>query len=403
MSLFRDLFKNLSFGNIFKPCNTSAELQAVLLDLMPLEIPQAYIQSNSPVAVANARFKGRADLFCEIRALEVADETSPLLICGQPYIGKTAFLRSLPYRVGPFLVPLLVDVRKLVSALTLSEFAENLALQIIEAARQLPRPLELPSFDRTKLVLDPFPTLLDWFRELEAVFPDRRFLLCLDDFHCLDQLAETIPPSVPLNFLRHVLQHRPAWGFIFTTSSDPKCRPDYWTWSSYLISSRTLRLGYLDEQSARDLILRPLDFFLDIYEPAAVDAIIHLTGCHPFFLQLTCYELVEYLNRPIAVENRRHDRTLKATVQDVEAVIPAVLERAGSYFSKLMQTLLPRHHSVMTRLAQGQAPTVQDKIVLSQLERADILKRTGVRYSFQVPLLQKYIQWVTEGSVVEDD
>lgn len=287
MSLLRDLFKKLPFGTTLKPWNTSAELQAVLLEWMRIEIPQAYIQSNS--LVANIRFKGRADFFREIRALQVADQTSALLVYGQPRIGKSSLLRCLPYRLGPFLVPLLIDVRKLASALTLSEFAENLAVQIIEAARQLPRPLQFPSFDRRKLAVDPFPALLDWFSEFERVVPKKRFLLCLDDFHCLGQLAETIPLAVPLNFLRHILQHRSAWCFLFTSSYDPKCRPDYCTWSSYLIADRVLRLPYLDEQSARELILRPLDLFPDIYEPAAVDAIIHLTGCHPFLLQLTCY------------------------------------------------------------------------------------------------------------------
>lgn len=97
------------------------------------------------------------------------------------------------------------------------------------------------------------------------------------------------------------------------------------------------------------------------------------------------------------MESRRHDRTLKATVQDVDAIIPAVLERAGSYFSSLMRTLLPRHHRLLARLAQGQPPVAQDKAASLQLERISILKHTAAAgYSFQVPLLQKYIECVME-------
>jgi hypothetical protein len=128
-------------------------------------------------------------------------------------------------------------------------------------------------------------------------------------------------------------------------------------------------------------IVRPLDCFPDIYDPAAVDAIIHLTGCHPFLLQLTCYELVQRLNRDIR-ENGRDASTLKATPQDVEIVIPAVLERGGDYFCELMRSFLPRHHDLMGRLAKGKTPTVQDKAVLRQLERRDILKNTTTGYSF---------------------
>jgi hypothetical protein len=60
----------------------------------------------------------------------------------------------------------------------------------------------------------------------------------------------------------------------------------------------------------------------------AIDTIIHLTRCQPYLVQLTCYEVVELLNRDIW-ENRRDTSTPKATARDVETVIATVLERGG--------------------------------------------------------------------------
>ena len=104
----------------------------------------------------------------------------------------------------------------------------------------------------------------------------------------------------PLNFLGNVLQHRTAWTLLFSGSHEPNELPDYW--SDYLINTRTLRVSYWDEESARELIVEPVEDFPDICDCAkrsakgdrtAVDAIIHLTRCQPYLVQLTCYEVVE--------------------------------------------------------------------------------------------------------------
>ncbi len=52
-------------------------------------------------------------------------------------------------------------------------------------------------------------------------------------------------------------------------------------WSDYLINTRTLRVSYLDEESARELIVQPVEDFTNIYEPTALDTIIRLTRCQP--------------------------------------------------------------------------------------------------------------------------
>lgn len=81
-----------------------------------------------------------------------------------------------------------------------------------------------------------------------------------------------------------------------------------------------------------------MEDFPNIYDRTAVDAILHLTHYQPYLVQLTCYEVVELLNRDIR-ENRRDANSPKATAQDVETVIPTVLERGGEYFLQLWKSL----------------------------------------------------------------
>ncbi len=138
-----------------------------------------------------------------------------------------------------------------------------------------------------------------------------------------------------------------------------------------------------------------MEDFPNIYDRTAVDTIIHLTRCQPYLVQLTCYEVVELLNRDIR-ENRRDASTPKATARDVETVIPIVLERGGQYFGELWKSLTDSDRNLLQRLVQGETPTTQDKAVLRKLERKEILEKTESSYRFQVPLVQKYIEQVVE-------
>ena len=104
---------------------------------------------------------------------------------------------------------------------------------------------------------------------------------------------------------------------------------------------------------------------------------------------------MERLNRDIR-ENSRDTSTPKATAQDVETVIPTVLERCGEYFWELWRSLTDSDRNLLRRLVQGETPAAQDKAVLRKLERKEILEKTESGYSLQVPLVQNYVEQVVE-------
>jgi len=407
ITALRELLNSLAFGKKARLATTFGSLAQRWLSILETaqhtlqeqaryskELRQVYLAGNAlDPQIAKNRFKGRIDLFREIETLALADQPPVLLLYGGRRTGKTSALKYLPHRVGANLVPLLVDVQRAASATTLSGLAEGLAKEVIEAARRLPRRLDLPYPNKNKLAQDPFPALQDWLGEIERTVPSKRFLLCLDEFERLSELVEATGSRTPLNFLRNVLQHRTSWTLLFSGSHEPKELPDYW--SDYLINTRSLRVSYLDEDSARELIVQPVEDFINIYQPTAVDAIIHLTHCQPYLVQLTCYEVVELLNRDIR-ENRRDASTPKATARDVETVIPTVLERGGRYFDELWRSLTESDRNLLRRLIQGETPIPQDKAVLRKLERKEILEKTESGYSFQVPLVQNYVEQVVE-------
>ncbi len=395
LALIKNALVGVSFGNAAQSWLTILETAQCTLNeqaQQSQEIRQVYIAGNSlDPETAKNRFKGRIDIFREIETLALSEQPPVLLLYGGRRTGKTSALKYLPYRIQANIVPLLVDLQGAASATTLKGLAENLAQQIIEAARRLPRRVYLPRPDVNKLAEDPFPALQTWLTEIERGNPGKRFLLCLDEYERLGEVVEATSSRVPLNFIRNLLQHQRKWILLFSGSHELSELPAYW--SDYLINTRALRMTYLQESEACDLIRQPVENFHNIYKPTTVDAIIQVTHCQPFLVQLVCYELVESLNRDIRRNTREAD-TVKATVQDVKKIIPVVLERGDQYFQELWTSLAESDRSLLRRIIHGETPTQQDKGVVRKLTRKEILTPEG--NAFQVPLVQKYIEQLLE-------
>ena len=223
------------------------------------EIPQVYIAGNAlDPETAKSRFKGRQDLFREIENIALRSPPPTLLLYGNRRTGKTSTLKYLPQKVGGNLIPLMVDVQGIASTNNLPGLAKSLVRQIIDSAR-ISRNLTLPLPDKEELKTDPFLTLQDWFTDIERTAPGKRFLLCLDEFERLEEIistTESTNPRAPLNFLRYVIQNRSAWTLLFSGSHTLDEMESYW--SDYLISTRYVRLTYLEKSEAEELITHPV-------------------------------------------------------------------------------------------------------------------------------------------------
>lgn len=275
-------------------------------------------------------------------------------------------------------------------------------MQIIEAGRRNKRRLDLPypSFLQNNkahpmrksprsVQQDVFIDLQDWFAEIERAHPEKRFLLCLDEFERLSEVISATNSRVPLNFLRNILQHRRRWILPFSGSHTFDDLPNYW--SDYLINTRTIRVSFLDEESARSLITEPVKDFPNIYQQGAVDKIIELTHCQPYLIQLVCYEVVELLNREIRAKKRR-SRDITASINDIDSVTPIVLERGNQYFRELWYSFNDNERDFLYCLTNGNTSVETDKAIVRRLIRKEILNQEG-NY-FQVPLVQKFIEQI---------
>ena len=345
------------------------------------EIPQVYIAGSAlDPETAKKRFKGRQDIFREIENFSLMDQPPVLLLNGGRRTGKTSSLKYLPDKVGSDIVPLLVDMQGSAVATTLKGIAAYLAEAIIKAA-QKSRNLELPYPDWEKRPDEPFLSLQDWFTTIERQVPGKRFLLCLDEYERLGEVVSSTGSRAPLNFLRHNLQHNRRWILLFSGVHIVSELEPYW--SDYLINARSLRLSYLKEDEARELVTAPIPDFPSIYEPAAVDTIIKETGCQPYLVQLLCSVVVDHLNS---------QKRQLATPEDVQTCLPKAIEIGDPYFNELWTKLPENDQNLLLTLVTGEKLDPLPGVSLQRLMKKDILHKTAQGYGFQVPLIERYIE-----------
>lgn len=348
------------------------------------KIPTAYIAGNSlDPDRAETRFKGRQDLFNQIATLTMTKLPPTLLFYGGRRIGKTSTLKYLSQKMGSDIIPLFVDMQGLQA-----EDPRNFVLdfaQAIQTSAYKARNYTWPAIDDDAVQRDPFPALRRWFTEIENVVDRaKRILLCLDEFERLDRIFSPDQIQAPLYFFRSVLQHRQRWIPLFSGSTHPDNLQPHW--NDCLINVESLHISYLSEAAARELIRQPVPDFPDIYTPAAVDRIIHLTRRHPFWVQTLCAAIVETLNqRPNPLEQT-------ASAEDVDAALEVALERGRTTLNELWGKLSAAERDCCDRILHNEMITKTDRGAIRRLLNLEIIEKQDETYQFQMPLIEHFLK-----------
>lgn len=366
------------------------------------EIDSPYV-IGVPLTDQQEIFVGRTDISGRIEQLLLDRRRPPLLLYGQRRMGKTSLLNNLGRLLPSTIVPLFVDLQgPATRASNDSGFLYNIARGMTDSALRQ-RNLNLPPLTREMLQADPFTRFDEWLDEVETAAGQRTILLALDEFEALHEAIqkERFTASAVMGMLRHLIQHRPRLKILLAGSHTLEA---FQEWASYLINVQVVRIGYLHEDEALQLIERPVQGFALRYDAAATHRILTLTRGHPFLVQLLCAELVAGKNEQ-APEQRR-----LACVEDVNAAAPQALAHGSFFFADIERNQVnPASSRFLRWLAQqGEGASVTPEQittwarqentpdsqllpeVLQPLLQRELIERGRDGYSFQVPLIQHW-------------
>ncbi len=361
------------------------------------EIDNPYI-FGAPISEEQAIFVGRQDIIARIEQHLLDARRPPLLLYGQRRMGKTSLLRNLGRMFVSEIAPMFVDGQGVSLASDYVDFLYGTVRQMARSAKRY-RDLQLPMLDRQALTSSPFAVLDEWLDEVEALMDvtgHRVALIAFDEMETLQQgmARGRYDEADVLSFFRHIIQHRPRFRVLLTSSHMLSEFPSYW--ASYLINMQTIKIGYLDEISARQLIERPTPRFALQYEPAAVHHILALTRGHPHLIQLLCHELVLVKNRQPLSQRR------VAVVDDVEQAAQRALDVGRLFFEDIERNQIGERGRVLLRLmaSKGDNGVSQMELfaqageemdgVLEELRLRDLIEPFAQGFRFQVELIRRW-------------
>jgi ligand-binding sensor domain-containing protein/AAA+ ATPase superfamily predicted ATPase len=282
----------LATGAIFavrKRSQREFVLPKELRTFLPIE-RNPYIVGN-PIR-SEKMFFGREDDFRYVRTkLEGASQGVLIVFCGERRVGKSSILyQVMNGRLGARFVPVFVDMQEMVIASD-AEFFARVARLILDAVGRLGVQLVTPRFAEG----NPYPVFTDFLDEVIKAIGDRTLLILIDEYELMEsKVDEGKLSSEFFTFLAGTMDNKERLSFIFTGSRRLEER-DKKYWHDLLKSSLFRKVSFLTGNDTTRLITEPVEGKV-VYGRGVMEAICRLTAGQPFYTQVTCQNIVDYLN-----------------------------------------------------------------------------------------------------------
>jgi len=303
------------------------------------DIINPYIAGN-PVT-GSEMFFGREDVFEFVRQTLIGQHHDNIIVLyGQRRTGKTSVLYQMHSHLDPRYLCIFIDLHGF-ELESLRGFLWELANHIRRVLRR-DYQINLPSLNRADFMIDPLTSFEDEFLGyLWSAIDSRHVLLMLDEVVRLQEQVRAGKLGREIfEYMRHLMQHYEQLNFLFSLGSGlEEMQEDY----AFLFNIALYKkLSFLDLNAATALITQPVkDYYA--FEHAAVEQIMRVTSCHPYFIQLLCHCLF----------NRwRQQRVSPITAQDVDDVLDETVERGLAVLKHIWEESTAGEKAIMVGIAE---------------------------------------------------
>jgi photosystem II stability/assembly factor-like uncharacterized protein len=327
---------------------------------------------DSPITTRELFF-GRDAIFRSIKeALIDREQDNLIILCGQRRIGKTSVLHQIGHRLSEQYISVLIDLQGVPSD-SPEGFLQKVA-SIIQQALQRDRGVQVALPSRDQFLADPQQAFdRDFLTRVEEALGDRYLILMFDEAQLIREKAQQdLWEGNAFEYLFNIIWQRASLGLILSIESEGTIIDQ--EFPSLSATGTQKKVGFLNRDDAVKLVVQPVQGTLT-YDPEAVEHILFLTSGHPYYIQLLCHTLFAYCQRV---------NTRAVTLTDVEAILPEVVERAGSDSQFLWDNSTPEEKFVLAALAQaggekGQAVAKEELLTTLRRRRAPISARQVAR------------------------
>jgi hypothetical protein len=160
-----------------------------------------------------------------------------------------------------------------------------------QAALAQTQRIEVPEFYGR----NPYPVFLDFLDAVLASIGGRTLLILMDEYELLEgKVDEGKLSSELFTFLAGLMDNKERLALIFTGSRRLEER-DRKYWRELLRRSLFRKVGFLTENDTARLVTEPVEGRV-VYGRGVMDVVYRLTAGQPFYTQVVCQNVVDYLN-----------------------------------------------------------------------------------------------------------
>lgn len=396
----------------------------------PIDNPYAAVADGGPVPVTSNMFYGREEFISNVCESIINSPSKQVIIYGQKRCGKSSVMLHLKEKLQDTgkTFCIFFSLGDIVNNLTEASFyykilstiqqeIENLEFDGVE---NLPY-VDFPTYTAFKQEdddnpLNTFTKYMIRFKQACKKTPgweEKNLVVMIDEFTYLytEIKHEKISPSIMKQW-KAVTQNDRAQFSVVLVGQDvvPSFKKENYARNAFGVI-QDIRLTYLLEGPARDLIEKPIltESGESRYIGNAVSRIIEYTSRNPYYIQIFCARLVEYMNR---------NKSIMVTEADVNDVAKSFIKGDQALEEDKFDNLIragetedlqeyPENEisAVLHAIAIGSKNisycnrsdinVFEDKehedLILKHLEDREVIERKNDNYKIQVKLFQEWL------------
>jgi HAMP domain-containing protein len=258
-----------------------------------VRIPNPYVVGN-PIRKAEMFFGRKDDLEWIGHQLEHAGNKM-ILLFGPRRIGKTSLLHQIyGGRTNSLILPFFFDTQQILPEVDRdSDFYHVLTRDMLAQLPTVMPGARAPFIAAERFTPETFRKLLRFIREYE---PARHPVLLFDELENLEfKLGRGSLTTDPLLFLASLLDGDIRVSFV-ATGSDQLETLTFTGWNILRPKTIPRRIGLLTANDTQRLILEPVHGYV-LYDEGIPEQILRTTAGHPYYTQVVCQTMVDYLNQ----------------------------------------------------------------------------------------------------------
>lgn len=399
-------------------------------DYRPIENPYAAVADGGPVPVSSNMFYGREEFISNVCDSIINSPSKQVIIYGQKRCGKSSVMLHLKEKLQKTgkTFCIFFSLGDIVNNLTETSFYYKILSTIqqeienleFDGIPNLPT-VKFPSYSAFKQEdddnpLNTFTKYMIRFKQACKKTPgweEKNLVVMIDEFTYLytEIKHEKISPSIMKQW-KAVTQNDRAQFSVVLVGQDvvPSFKKEDYARNAFGVI-QDIRLTYLQEGPARDLIEKPIltESGASRYIGNAVSRIIEYTSRNPYYIQIFCARLVEYMNRnkSIMVTEADVNDVAKSFIKGDQALEEDKFDnliRAGET-EDLQEYPESEISAVLHAIAIGSKNisycnrsdinVFEDKehenLILKHLEDREVIERKSDNYKIQVKLFQEWL------------